>query len=75
METKYLVNEVYLLCLSYVDNFDVLGVYTDYIKASDELRNLERYVIHDEPEMKYKIYSLELNKYYSYKDFDKTEIK
>ena len=69
------MSKVYLLCLSYVDNFDVLGVYTDYIKAYEEQRNLEKYSVYDEAEQRYCIYCLELNKYYNYKEFDKSEIK
>ena len=67
-------NEVYLLCLSYVDNFDVLGVYTDYLKAYEEQMNLERYSVHHECEQKYHIYYLKLNEYYNYKRFNESEI-
>ena len=39
------MKEVYLLCLSYVDNFDVLGVYTDYIKAYEDFKRVENEIM------------------------------
>ena len=69
------MEEVYLLCLSYVDNFDVLGVYTDYLKACKEQTNLEKYSVHNEAEQRYCIYCLKLNEYYNYQQFKNAEIK
>ena len=65
--------EVYLICKSYVDGFDVLEVCTEYLNALSELTNIKKYSTYEEPEEKYHIYCLELNKYYNYDNFHKSE--
>ena len=38
-----MIDEVYVLCLSYVDNFEVFGVYTDYLEAEKVKNDLIKY--------------------------------
>ncbi len=68
------MTEVYLLCLSDVDNFDIIGVYSNYLAALDEQHNLERYCIFDESEQSFHIYCLKIDEFYNYKKFCSTEI-
>lgn len=67
--------EIYLVCKSYVDNFEVLEVCKDYLKALEELENIKKYSQFKEAEEKYHIYCLEFDKFYSYKEFDDSEVE
>lgn len=69
-----MIDEVYVLCLSYVDNFEVFGVYTDYLEAEKAKNDLIKYSIFDEAEQQYHIYRMSLNKYYNYKEFERCEV-
>ena len=69
------MKEVYVLSIHDEDTFQILGIYTDYLKADEDRRGYIKYndTYYFSPELR--ITLIQLNQLYSWEKFKQSEVK
>ena len=66
--------KIYVLMVYYIDGADFLGCYSSDYKAIETIGKLKLYNKCFGTEERYKVYDVEVNKYYDWNTIDKVEV-
>lgn len=69
------MEEVYVLTIHDVDNVEILGVYSDYLKADEDRRGYIKYNCNFYFRADLRITLMKINELYSFEKFKDSEVK